>query len=142
MSDILKTEILLKQDKSRVWEAISEPSVMKQWYFDVPAFRPVIGTKFTFPGGPPNKEPYNHLCEVTEVEELQRLSYSWCYEGYPGYSEVVFELVEQGEGCRLTLIHRGLESFPIDNPDFKRENFEAGWAHIIGTALPEFLDGQ
>lgn len=112
---------------------------MKKWYFDLPEFKPEIGFEFQFTAGADTKK-YVHLCKVTEVVEGRKITYSWRYEGHPGESYVTFELFPEGESTRIRLTHSGLETFPADNPDFKRDNFVAGWTQIIGLQLREFLD--
>lgn len=120
-----------------VWEAISNKENMKHWYFDLTTFIPEKGFSFSFMGGPDGRT-YKHLCVITDVVKEKKLSYSWCYDGYEGNSEVTFELLKEANGTKLRLTHSGLESFP-PNPDFAKENFVAGWTHIILTSLPRFL---
>ena len=124
---------------ARVWKAITDKDQMKQWYFDLPAFKPVVGTQFTFEGGTP-ENTYLHICEVKEVIEEKKISYSWRYDGYEGDSLVTFELFpEDGNRTRVKLTHAGLETFPA-NPDFAASNFEAGWTSIIGKSLMKFVE--
>ena len=61
---------------------------------------------------------YHHICKITEVDPQRKLKYSWRYQGYEGISYVTFELFSEGKATRLKLTHEGLESFPINNPDF------------------------
>lgn len=124
---------------SRVWNAISENSEMKNWYFDLEEFEAVPSFKFEFYGDPENKK-YLHLCEVTYAVPNKKLSYTWRYDGYPGNSLVTFELFEEGENTRIKLSHIDLESFPQDLKEFGRESFEAGWNEIIGKNLKEYLE--
>jgi uncharacterized protein YndB with AHSA1/START domain len=124
----------------RVWQAITDKHKMKQWYFDLADFKAEVGFEFSFTGGTPEKQ-YLHLCKVTEVEPGKKLTYSWKYEGYPGESFVTFELFPEGDGTRLKLTHRGLESFPhTEDGNFARESFAAGWTQIIGKNLKEFVE--
>ena len=123
----------------KVWQAISDRDQMKQWYFDLSAFKPEVGFQFQFEGGTETCN-YLHLCEVTEVVPGRRLQYSWRYDGYEGNSLVTFELFPEGDKTRLRLTHAGLETFPQSNKDFARSNFEAGWNEIIGSLLPAFLE--
>jgi len=123
-----------------VWKAITDKNEMKQWYFDLREFKPEIGFEFQFEGGTENKK-YLHLCKVTEIVPQKRLTYSWRYDGYEGNSYVTFELFSEGEKTRLKLTHAGLETFPA-NPDFAKESFVAGWNHIIGKSLPEYLEKE
>ena len=126
-------------DISLVWRAITEKELMKQWYFELDEFLPVVGFKFEFKGGPEDGIQYNHLCEIMEVEFEKKLTYSWKYEGYEGISYVSFLLSESKGKTILDFSHSGLSSFPASNPDFGVQNFEAGWTHFIINALPQFL---
>ncbi len=123
----------------RVWKAITDRDEMKQWYFDLEAFKPETGFEFQFYGGTPEKQ-YLHLCKVTEVVPGKKITYSWRYDGYPGISYVTFELFEEGDKTRIKLTHEGLESFPADVPDFARKNFVEGWTELIGTLLEEYVN--
>ena len=123
-----------------LWRALTDKDEMKQWYFDLPEFKAEPGFKFTFAGGPSPERQYVHLCEVKEVVPREKLSYSWRYEGYVGDSLVSFELVPQGEKTLLRLTHSGLHTFPSDNPDLAKHNFEAGWDGIINQSLLGYLE--
>ncbi|MEO8413165.1 MAG: SRPBCC domain-containing protein [Ginsengibacter sp.] len=131
-------ERIYKASVDIVWKAITDKDQMKEWYFDIASFKPEVGFEFQFTGGTPEKN-YLHLCKITEVIIAKKLSYSWRYDGYPGISFVTFELFAEGDTTRLRLTHAGLESFPAE-PDFTKENFAAGWNHIIGTGLKEFVE--
>jgi uncharacterized protein YndB with AHSA1/START domain len=125
---------------SKVWKAITDKDDMKQWYFDLPEFRPEVGFEFQFMGGKEDGKQYLHLCKVTEAVPEKKLAYSWKYDGYEGISFVTFELFEEGMRTRLKLTHAGLETFPASNPDLAKENFVKGWTEIIGTSLLQFLE--
>jgi uncharacterized protein YndB with AHSA1/START domain len=125
----------------KVWKAITDKDQMKQWYFDLAAFKPEVGFEFSFSGGPKDKQ-YLHLCRITEVVKEKKLTYSWRYDGYEGNSFVTFELFPENGKTRLRLTHEGLEAFPANNHDFAKENFVAGWTSIIGKSLGEFLEAR
>ncbi len=123
-----------------VWDAITNNSKMKKWYFDIPEFKPEVGFEFEFSAGS-EKKMYKHLCKVTEVDPPNKLSYSWKYEDYPGTSVVSFELIPAGHETVVRLTHTGLESFPQDSPDFALASFTEGWNYILGKSLKDFLEG-
>jgi uncharacterized protein YndB with AHSA1/START domain len=123
----------------KVWKAITDPNDMKQWYFDIPNFKPEVGFEFSFEGGNEDRV-YVHLCRITEVIPNRKLTHSWSYQGYAGESYVTFELFPEGDKTRLKLTHAGLEAFPADKPDFAKKNFEAGWNDIIGNMLKDFVE--
>ncbi|MEO6406814.1 MAG: SRPBCC domain-containing protein [Ferruginibacter sp.] len=132
-------ERILNATVEKVWNAITSKQEMKDWYFDLSEFEAEPGFEFQFHGQGKEGESFLHLCKIIEVMPLQKLSYSWRYDGFPGNSIVNFELFPEGEKTRLRLTHEGLETFP-SNPAFAKEDFVEGWTHIIGTALPAYLE--
>jgi len=124
-----------------IWRAITAKDEMKKWYFDLAEFKPAVGFEFKFLAGD-DKKQWLHLCKVMEVQPGKKLSYSWRYDGHPGNSLVSFELFPQGDKTTLRLTHSGLETFPADLPEFRRENFVAGWTDIIGRSLKEYLEKE
>lgn len=131
-------ERIYKAPISNVWAAITDVNKMADWYFKLADFKPVVGFEFEFTGGDGTKE-FLHKCKVTAVVDGSKITHSWTYDGYEGYSEVTWELFPEGDGTRLKLTHTGLETFP-NIPSFKRENFVAGWTHITGISLKEYLE--
>ena len=59
-----------------------------------------------------------------------------------GNSFVTFEVFAEGDKTKLQLTHKGVETFPASNRDFAKENFVAGWEHIVGISLKEFLENK
>jgi len=123
----------------KVWKAITDKDDMKQWYFDLTEFKPVVGFAFEFYGKGSTGQTMKHLCEIIEVQSQRKLVYTWKYEGYPGISYVTFELFPDGDGTRLKLTHSGLETFP-PLADFAKENFAEGWTSLIGSLLKKFVE--
>lgn len=134
---VVETEIAAPVEL--VWNALTDKDQMKKWYFNLDDFKPEKGFRFSFPGQGHQGAQYVHVCTITDVIPLQRLQYSWEYEGYSGYSLITFALTESDGKTRVKLTHHGLETFPQDNPDFAWNSFHAGWNEIIGKSLPDFL---
>ncbi len=125
-----------------VWKAITERDQMRQWYFEpMTEFKPEVGfeTEFDveFEG-----QIFPHQWKVTEVVPETRIVYDWRYGGYAGDSSVTWELSETPGGTKLKLSHRGQETFPQDNPAFRREAGEAGWRYFLHESLTAFLERQ
>jgi uncharacterized protein YndB with AHSA1/START domain len=99
-----------------------------------------VGFKFEFLGGPSPDKQYLHKCEITEVIPEKKLKHSWRYDGQPGNSLLTYELTKQGNKTLLRLTHTGIETFPPDNPDFARRNFETGWNQFVHTSLKNYLE--
>jgi uncharacterized protein YndB with AHSA1/START domain len=134
-------EVVINAPTNKVWQAITNKNHMKNWYFDIEVFEPVVGFEFSFYGGD-ECQKYLHLCKITKVIENKVLAYTWRYDEYEGNSEVTFELFADGDKTRLKLTHTGIDSFPKTSPNFTRESFAAGWKELIGTLIKEYLEKQ
>ncbi|MFC6101053.1 SRPBCC family protein [Olivibacter domesticus] len=123
-----------------VWKALTDKDQMKEWYFELQEFKPEVGFEFQFYGGSDDRK-FLHMCTITEVEFLAKLSYTWRYKDYPGQSIVTFELFKESKNkTRLKLTHTGLESFPQDIENFAIDNFRTGWNFILGESLPNYVE--
>ena len=140
-TDPIVKEILIKGTPAQVWSAITNKDEMKKWYFDLKEFRAEVGFRFEFWGGTEEKQ-YLHKCEIKEVIPNQKLSYSWLYEGYKGESLVTFEIIPQGKETLVRLTHEGLHTFPAENKDFAKHNFDGGWEAIIRDSLKNHVEHQ
>jgi len=138
-TDTVIIERTLNAPINQVWTALTNKEEMKQWYFDIPAFKPELGATFEFLAGD-DKKKYLHLCEITSLIPGKKIAYSWQYDEIEGYTEVSFELFAEGDKTKLVLTHTGLSSFKTDNTDFAKESFMKGWTYFTGTALPAYLE--
>lgn len=129
-----------KASAARLWQALVDPEEVRQWYFDIPDFKAVVGHAFSFTGGDETRQ-YVHHCVVTDVVPEQKLAYSWRYKGIPGDSHVTFEIFpEAGGGTCLRITHSGIESFPGDRlADFSPASFTGGWTYFLREALTKHL---
>lgn len=127
---------------NKVWAALTDTSEMKQWYFTIENFDPKVGFKFDFIGGPDGGPQYLHLCEITAVEEKEKLAHTWRYGNYPGNSEVTWQLMDKGEKTLVRLTHANVHTLEEGGPDFAKENFVEGWNHIVHTSLKNHLEGE
>src|SRR5688572_8767917 len=97
-------------EAKKVWKSLTDPAEMRQWYFDLPGFKPEPGYKFEFVGGT-DEINYKHFCEVKEAVPGKLLSYTWRYEGIVGDSQVRFEIFPEGNSTRVRMTHEGIDSF-------------------------------
>jgi len=102
-----------QQSPSEVWEYLTQPELIEQWLMKTD-FKPIKGHRFQFTFTPKPGSPYAGVvdCEVLELNQFSKLSYSWngsTYDGSRNFnSTVVWTLVPKGKGTELQLQHGGL----------------------------------
>ena len=127
------------QSAARLWQAITQVDEMRQWFFNnIPDFKPEIGfyTEFEVDAG---DRQFLHQWKIVEAIPEQTIVYDWSYRKYPGQGLVRFDLIPQAEGTLLRITNEGLESFPQDIPEFKRESCEGGWKYFIQGNLKDYM---
>lgn len=123
----------------KVWEAITEVSQMRQWFFDnIPDFKAVAGfsTQFAVQS---EERTFTHLWTIKEAIPFQKLVYQWQYSEYPGEAEVIFKLTSHNNTTTLTLTNTVLQDFPSGIPEFTRASCLGGWQYFIQQQLKAFL---
>jgi uncharacterized protein YndB with AHSA1/START domain len=93
---MIRREIVLPNPREDVWEALTEPERLEDWFAnDVDLdLRPGGGASFRWSNGE------ERSAIVTEVEPGRRLAFEW--EGDEG--EVEFTLDDDAGGTRLTVV--------------------------------------
>jgi uncharacterized protein YndB with AHSA1/START domain len=124
-----------------VWQAITEPAAIREWFMPFEGFQPEVGCDFTFTAQDPDNVSWVHLCTVKEVVPQKKIAYTWRYEGQPGDTLVTMELKPDGPGTHIKLTHSGLDTLPKLSA-FARENFVAGWNELIGSLLKAHVQKQ
>ncbi len=108
----------------KVWRALTQGSLIKEWMMDND-FQPVVGHKFTFRATPaPNWDGIIES-EVLVVEPNAKLSYSW---GSMGLESMVVWTLAATEGG--TLVRMEQSGFGPDQ-DFAYKGATYGWKNFI-----------
>jgi uncharacterized protein YndB with AHSA1/START domain len=136
------TEQFFSKNKKQVWNAISNPDEMRQWFFeDMPDYQPKVGFKTHFNVNSGERD-FMHLWEITEVIPLKKIVCKWEYQGYAGVAFVSYELFEEINGCSIKVTASGIETFSDKVPEFRRESCEGGWKYFINQRLKDYLKNK
>lgn len=113
MSETVELDVELKSPIERVWRALTDPATLSRWMlFASNDFQPVVGHTFQFRDAPGWDGAVD--CEVIEVDEPHRLSYTWATDGAsdtPNATVVTWTLAEtEGGVTRLHLEQSGFRS--------------------------------
>jgi uncharacterized protein YndB with AHSA1/START domain len=135
----VKVASVFETSKQKVWEAITNPEIMKVWYFDMSNFKLEKGNEFSF--YEPDGKEFFHKCEILNFEENKMLQHTWTHpEQSKGSSIVTWSIEELESGkVEVTLTHEGIDSFADGGEKFAPANYEMGWNALVKTSLRNYL---
>jgi uncharacterized protein YndB with AHSA1/START domain len=102
----VRIDELLPHPVEAVWAALTDASSISDWLMATADFRPEIGARFRMKTGTLSASGWVEA-EVLELDPPRRMVWAWFVAGGDAPTSVTFELVPQGEGTRLTLMHAG-----------------------------------
>lgn len=125
----------------KVWAALTDPALMRQWYFDIDRDSLQDGDTFKFyePGG---ENKFLHECLILEMVEPTKFRHTWAYpEHSQGSSTVNWDLESHGEDTEVILTHEGIHHLYDGGDALSEANFVAGWTAILNETLRDFVEG-
>jgi uncharacterized protein YndB with AHSA1/START domain len=127
-------QVDLRHPPEKVWRALTEPELLREWLLPAIGFELEPGAGFTlqapqaYPGWDGTVE-----CRMLEIEEHRRLSYTWAV---PFLDTVVtFDLTPTEAGTRLSIVQSGFR--PEQKQEFGGARY--GW-RMMGGKLIDLLE--
>jgi uncharacterized protein YndB with AHSA1/START domain len=121
----------IRTTPEKLWRALIEPEFTRQYWvgtWQESEWKPGASWRLMIPDG-----RVGNSGEVLEIDPPRRLVLSWRTEFKPelraeGFSRMTYELEQQGDMVKLTLIHE------IDKPESKFiETVSDGWPLILAS---------
>lgn len=107
-TDAISFDIELQHSPAKVWRALTEPELMKEWLLPVLGFKLEAGAQFMFKTQAYPGWDGTVSCQLLEVEPPHKISYTWTV---PFLSTIVtFTLTPQGAGTRLQIVQTGFSA--------------------------------
>jgi len=143
--DEIETILDLPHPPQKVWNAVTTPDGLNQWFGDHVTMRLEEGSPILF-----RWDEYGEVGGIIEVvEPITRFAYRWRAHGVPegvamnatNSTLVTFELTPTPAGTRLRVLETGFAGL---DPELREAAFRentSGWAHELAE-LTEFLTGQ
>ncbi|WP_225434247.1 SRPBCC family protein [Peribacillus tepidiphilus] len=133
----IKQTVIFDAPIHKVWNAVSTSEGIASWFMPND-FESKVGHEFHLqsPFGP-------SPCKVLEIDEPNRLSFSWDTEGWI----VSFILRELGDKTEFTFIHSGWKNpdtiLPKANEKSSviRGRMENGWVDLVNERLRKVVEG-
>lgn len=125
-----------------LWKALTNRALIGRWLMPAEGFEAVVGNRFTFQTKAAGEWDGTIRCQVVEITENQRLSYTWAggHEDNAGYGSkldtlVTITLSAVEGGTRLRLVHSG---FLLPKNDVAYRNMSNGWK-VVAKRLDEVV---
>lgn len=133
---MVRKEIIISKPVEKVWNALTRPEEMKNWYFNITNFEAKEGEIFDFIvsfSDEDGEHNFRHLFKIMKVIPREKLQHTWEHPGHSGgTSTLTWELIPNGETTTIVLTHEGVESFLDEGSKyFTKESYTAGWADIL-----------
>ncbi len=142
----MRKEITINQSVDGVWKALTQPDIMKKWYFNISNFEAKKGEIYDFIvtiTDEDREQDFRHLFEILEAIPNKKLKHSWEYPGLrPGTSTLTWELSQEGKETKIILKHEGIENIADENSKyFSKESYNIGWDNILNK-LKQYLENN
>ncbi|WP_298546502.1 SRPBCC domain-containing protein [uncultured Aquimarina sp.] len=123
----------------KIWKALTDQKALSEWLMPCD-FEPKVGHKFQFKTKPyPGFDGITN-CEVLELKENEKLSFSW-NGGSLKNTIVSFTLTPQNQQTRLDFEHSGFEG--LVNNFIVKKILSNGWRNkILTIQLPKYLSND
>jgi uncharacterized protein YndB with AHSA1/START domain len=133
-SDTISFELDLKHSPQKVWRALTDPVLLKDWLLPVTGLKLEPEAAFTFKTQPYPGWDGTVNCRMLEIEPHKKLSYAWVVGDMELDTIVTFTLSPTPSGTRLSLVQSGFK--PHQKQAFGGARY--GWK-MMGEKLADLL---
>lgn len=133
-TDAISFEVDLRHSPKKVWRALTDPELLKEWLLPVLDFKLETGAAFLFKTQPQPGWDGVVNCELLDFEEQKKIRYTWRAGTFLD-TVVTFTLTATESGTCLSIVQSGFK------PD-QKQNFGGaryGW-RLMGGRLVDVLE--
>lgn len=131
----IQKNLEVQAEASRVWDALTEPSVLAAWWQPGITLEPRVGGTFAKPWQDTEGRDQLTTGVVTAAAPNELVQFTWRERTWRDGDETVccFSL-RPGDrgGTRVELVHAGWEVFPEAQAAALRREFDAEWERLLG----------
>ena len=144
-NESIVVDYMLNEPPAEVWRALTDPKLLAMWLMEND-INPVVGHRFNFRAKPMGNWDGIVYCEVLEVDEPNKLVYSW--KGGDGKNDAHGHLLDTvvtwtltpsaSGGTKLNLVHYG-----FDPNDYAFSILSQGWKQMLpAEKMTRILKGE
>lgn len=106
-------EFDLPHAPEKVWRALTDPELLKEWLLPVVGHKLGVGAQFRFQADPQPGWDGVVDCKYIEIEAEKKLSWAWVVGDID--TTVTFSLTPTAQGTRLSLVQSGFKAHQKQN---------------------------
>lgn len=124
----------------RVWEAITNTDMMRQWFVGIDRNEIQDGDTFQFIEMF-GTEQLLHECLVLEMNDPSLFRHTWAYPELSQESSTVnWDLEKDGNQTEIIITHEGIDRLTGDLPGLTDQRLMGFWDDAINQHLKKFLE--
>lgn len=136
-TDAVSMELELRHAPEKVWRALTDPVLLKQWLLPVVELKLEKGAAFKLQRDPMPGWDGTVNCKILEIETHRKLSYAWVVGDMEIDTVVTFTLTPTDSGTRMSLVQSGFK--PHQKQNFGGARY--GWK-LMGSKLADLLESS
>lgn len=113
-TETITFELDFKHSPKKVWRALTDPDLLSKWLLPVVDLKLHNGARFTFQAPPKPGWDGQVSCQVVEIDEGKKLSYSWRV-GEDLDTVVTFSVTPTDVGTHLSIVQTGFKPHQKQN---------------------------
>lgn len=142
-SDRIEREIFIEADPEVVFEVVSSPGHLRNWWPDEADFEPKAGSSGRITFGDPDRGGTVTGFAVVEARAPQLFSFRWTQPvgeaaGVGNSLLVTFELIPVDGGTRLRMTETGFREmdWELHTLEAQYADHQTGWDHFLPRLVP------
>jgi uncharacterized protein YndB with AHSA1/START domain len=139
MENLIKIEKFVNHPVSKVWKAITEEESVSKWFLPG-KFKAEERFNYELKGTPRDNWDGRIYGTVLEVNEPNRLVYTFKTNELDTEMTVTWKLTEKDEGTLISLVHSDFDKL-INNVDYLFNDISKGW-NMCFKDLDEYLSNM
>jgi len=141
MKDLIEQNIRIKASAAWIWNALTDPSEIENWWSDEVVLEARVGGNFREVWEDDDGNEQLASGKVLKLKNNEFITFSWRERDWPkeANTQCTLTIQDQGSHRTLSLVHEGWETLPEAKRSQTIKDFKLGWNYHL-KELQSYLD--
>lgn len=141
VSETIELSISVKASPEEIWQVLTDPDELENWWGDGVRLEPRVGGVFSEPWEDDKGTRQMASGKVKTLKKKQEISFTWTEKSWPTEAQTICAItIEDKKMIRMIhLKHTGWETLPADIRNKTLKDFKVGWNYHL-KELQAYLD--